>query len=189
MIDNFGPDRFPQGLRHLGRHCQQPRLLIKPFVDFYPLLCHLPLNMPHSLKIIPTYACLWDYKVGVTKFCKPHALNLVGHFHLFSSRWGFKARPFPHRASLADRLGEAGFPSQLFTLGSVALVIKTGKFVQKIASSKLYIGFDIWKEGYKRAKLLVMKVEKICNAHSKGFKRYLNHKFWTLSYRRCTKVD
>ena len=158
IADNLGPDRFPQGLQHLGTHCQQPRLLIKPFVDFYPLLCHLPLNMPHSLKIIPTYACLWDYKVGVTKFCIPHALNLVGHFYLSSSSlpislWGLKARPFPHRASLADRLGEANFPSQLFTRGSVALVIKTGKIVPKIASPKLLIGFEVWKEGYKRAKI------------------------------------
>ena len=70
-----------------------------------------------------------------------------------------------------------GFPSHLFTLGSVALVIKTGKFVPKIASPKLLIGFEVYKEGYRRAKLLVKKVEKICKAHSKGFKRYLNHKF------------
>ena len=52
MIDDLGPDRFPQGLRHLGRHCQHPRLLIKPFGDIYPLLSHLPL-MPHSFRDYP----------------------------------------------------------------------------------------------------------------------------------------
>ena len=41
------------------------------------------------------------------------------------------------------RLVEAGFPSQLFSRGSVALAIKTGKIAQKIASAKLFIGFEV----------------------------------------------
>ena len=97
---------------------------------------------------------------------------VVGHFHLSSpslpiSLWGLKAGPFPHRASLADRLGEAGFPSQLFNPGSVALVIKTGKFVQKIGSPKLFIGFEVWKEEYKRAKLAGYEVRKNLQCISK----------------------